>query len=142
MLVNTCEIQVDYLLEIRVAVGYRSVADVDHMIAMIRRCMDARTNEKKFVIAADWRAVSIMSPETAARVREMLTISNPRVIRSAILTSPEQSTTHLQVVRLLREAENASRRMFTSPGQLCAWLAEVLTSAAATRVRAFLGVEA
>lgn len=141
MAVNTCEIHVDALLEIRVAASYRSVADVDQMIAMMRRWMDARPFENKFVIAADWRSVSVMSPETAARVRDMLMFSNSRVIRSAILTLPEQSTTHLQVVRLLREAENASRRMFTQPTELCDWVAEVLSSAATKRVRQFLGVD-
>jgi hypothetical protein len=135
---NTCEMNVGRLMEIRVADGYRCVSDVDQMVAMIRACIGRLKLDEKFVIAADWRWVGVMSPETAMRAREMLASSNPRVIRSAILTAREQSTANLQVVRLVREAENAERRHFTDPEAMRVWLAEVLTTDELARVKALL----
>jgi hypothetical protein len=139
MPVNTCEMNVGCLMEIRVAGGYRGVSDVDQMVAMIKAHSGRLKPDEKFVIAADWRLVGVMSPETAIRAREMLALSNPRVIRSAILTAPEQSTANLQVVRLVREAENAERRHFTDPEAMRAWLAEVLTTDELERVKVLLG---
>ena len=139
MMANTCELTVGRLLEIRVADGYRSVADVDQMIHMLQRNVASLTLDEKVVIAADWRAVQVMSPDTAARAKEMLAGVNPRVIRSAILTLPENPLTNLQVVRLIREAENRARRHFSEPSALTAWLAEVLTPVETERLRAFLG---
>jgi hypothetical protein len=77
MLRNTCEVVVGRLLEIRVAAGYRTVADVDEMIAMIRESVSKLPSATKVVIAADWRAVQVMPPDTAARAREMLAGANP-----------------------------------------------------------------
>lgn len=138
MSVNTCEFVVGRLLEIRVAAGYRTVGDVDDMIAMIRAGVEKLPAGDTFAIVADWRAVHVMAPDTAARAREMLMSVNPRVTRSAILTLPEQSTSNLQVVRLIREAENPSRRRFSAPAELAAWLSDVLTLPEAARLRAFL----
>jgi hypothetical protein len=137
---NSCENKVGRLIEVRAASGYRSVEDVDRMMATLRSLSESAPPEMKFVIAADWRAVTIMSPETAARAREMLMSMNPRMIRSAILTSPEQSTANLQVVRLVREAENEGRRMFTDVRKQRDWLAEMLTPPELARLNEFLGI--
>jgi len=138
---NTCEFVEGRLLEIRVAAGYRKVADVDEMIAMIAANVAKLGQDEKFTIAADWRAVELMPPETAARAREMLARVNPRVVRSSILTLPEHPLTNLQVVRLIREAENASRRHFISPLEQHAWLSEVLSAAESARLWTFLGLQ-
>ena len=76
----------------------------------------------------------------AARAREMLARSNPRVIRSAILSSPDQSLANLQVVRLIREAESTSRRHFISADEQYLWLAEVLTDPERARLAEFLSI--
>ena len=138
MVTNTCKFVVGRLLEINVAAGYRTVDDVDAMIRMIKESVATLPGNQKFSIVADWRAVGIMPPETAARVRLMATGTNGRVVRSTILTLPEHSTTNLQVVRIVRESENPARRHFTSPTSLCSWLDEVLSPAESTRLRTFL----
>lgn len=135
---NTCELVVGRLLEIRVAAGYHLVEDVDAMIAMIGEQVATLPPHAKYAIVADWRAVRIMPPATAERAREMLASVNPRVTRSSILTLPEDPTTNLQVVRLVREAQNPNRRHFTSPDTLAVWLSEVLTPAEANRLSSFL----
>lgn len=135
---NGCAFVVGHLLELRADSGYRSVADVDNMVGLIRATTSKLPADAKFAIAADWRAVGVMAPETAARAREMLAGVNPRVTRSAILTLPENPTTNLQVVRLIREAESPHRRHFTVAAELHAWVAEVLTPEESRRLRMFL----
>jgi len=137
---NTCNFVVGRLLEIRVAAGYRSVTDVDGMIGMMQGQVSRLPVDDKYSIAADWRAVHIMSPETSTRARAMMAKSNPRVTRSAILTLPEESTTNLQVLRIVREAENAARRHFTTAPEMHRWLSEVLTTQEARRLASFLGL--
>jgi hypothetical protein len=127
-------------LEIRVANGYQSVADVDDMVRSISLAVSGLAPEQKFVIAADWRAVNVMSPETSARARTMMLGNNARVRRSSILTADAQSTTQLQVLRLVREADNENRRHFTSAREQHAWLCEVLTPQESSRLSEFLGL--
>jgi hypothetical protein len=138
---NTCEIKVGRLLEIRAGAGYSSVRDVDRMIAMIVAVVGELPAGERLTIAADWRSVGVMSPETAVRAREMLLRANPRVIRSGILTLPDRSLANLQVIRLVREAELENRRHFTSPGSQWRWLSEVLTPPERARLAEFLGVD-
>lgn len=135
---NTCEINVGRLLEIRVAAGYHSVRDVDRMIGMMQTHFGKLGTCERYVIVADWRNVAMMSPDTAVRAKEMLTRSNPRVIRSSILTLPERSLANLQVLRLVREADIENRRHFTSAIDQHRWLSEVLTEPEQSRLAEFL----
>jgi hypothetical protein len=137
---NTCEFIEGRLLEIRVAAGYRTVADINEMIGMIGANVERLPPDAKFNIAADWRAVQLMPPDVAARAREMLMTVNPRVKRSTILTLPANPLTNLQVIRIVREAENPSRRHFTSAKEQHAWLSEVLTPEESRRLAKFLGL--
>ena len=127
-------------MEIRVAGGYRSVGDVDEMIQMMVDRVSKLAANTKYVIAADWRKVSVMSPETATRVRAMLSKANARVERSSILTTADQSTANLQVQRLVREAENENRRHFVIARDQYNWLSEVLTPEESRRLSEFLGI--
>lgn len=135
---NGCEFVVAGLLEVRIGYGYRSVSDVEAMITQIRSAISARGTLEKFALVADWRSVHIMPPDVAQRAREMLAGNNLRVSRSAILTLPENPTTNLQVVRLVREAENSQRRHFSAVPDLERWLGEVLSSAQKVRLSSFL----
>jgi hypothetical protein len=137
MAVNTCEFRVGRLMEIRVAAGYRSVEDVDEMIAMMVDRVSRLDPDVKYVIAADWRNVTVMSPETAARARLMLAKSNARVERSSILTRKLHPTANLQVERLVREAENENRRHFVYARDQYKWL---LSHDESRRLSEFLGL--
>jgi len=140
MPLNTCEFRIGRLMEIRVAAGYRSPTDVDEMIQMMVDRVSKLPADQKYVIAADWRSVTVMSPETATRVRTMLSRANARVERSSILTSADQSTANLQVERLVREAENENRRHFVNARDQYKWLSEVLTPIESRRLSDFLGL--
>jgi|SRR4051812_18795008 hypothetical protein len=140
MPLNTCEFRIGRLMEIRVGGGYRSAADVDEMIQMIADRVSKLPADQKYVIAADWRSVTVMSPETAARVRLMLAKTNARVERSSILTTADHSTANLQVERLVREAENENRRHFVNARDQYKWLSEVLSLVESRRLSDFLGL--
>ena len=122
---NTCKIHAGRLLEIRVGAGYRTVADVDEMIAMIGAEFARTPEPTRILIAADWRRCRVFTPDVAQRATEMLTRTNPRVERSTILHDPGQATSVLQVMRLAREAQLPYRRVFTDAQEMRAWLAEV-----------------
>jgi hypothetical protein len=135
---NAGQFVVGRLLEIRIAHGFRTLGDVRDMSALIGERVATLGRDEKFSIVADWRAVHVMSPEVAALAREMLSGVNPHLARSAILTLPADPTSNLQVVRLIREAENKSRRQFSSAVELERWLSPVLTPAEAKRLKIFL----
>ena len=67
MQVNTCAFVVGDLLEIRAAAGYRAVDDVSAMMSMIAATVGQKPPARTFSIAADWRGVHVMAPDTAAR---------------------------------------------------------------------------
>jgi hypothetical protein len=139
MLRNTCEVVVGHLLEIRLAASYRTADDISEMIKMIGEQTSKLRPPSKFALAADWRAVQLLAPDMAVRVRELLARGNPHVTRAAILTLPENPMTNLQVIRMIRESENPRRRRhFTAPKELHGWLSEVLTPAEAVRLWTFL----
>jgi hypothetical protein len=137
---NTCKIVVGRLLEIRVGGGYESVGDVDAMIAAIARTIEALPDEVQVVVAADWRACSLFTPEVAQRVTEMLTHNSDRIERSGILHDASQPTSVLQVFRLIKEAHvlDARRRIFTSKPDMFAFLSELLDDRERERLRALL----
>jgi hypothetical protein len=134
---NTCEIVVGRLLEVKLVGGLKSVADVDELLAAMYYWMQDRD---AVVVVADWRVQKVMSPETAARVTDMLSDNNAKLVRSAVLTGAKTSSavTSLQLLRLIGEAENPNRKQFNDVDQLCAWLDEVLDDAESARLRAFL----
>jgi hypothetical protein len=138
---NGCQRVVGRLVEIDVDAGYRSVADVDAMIAMLGRTLAGMTapDVSRVIIAADWRRCTILGTETAERAGVMLTGVNPRILRSSILVLPDSPTAVLQAIRLVREAKNPSRRVFLSPADLIAWNAEIMTPAELERLKAFVG---
>jgi hypothetical protein len=137
---NGCERVVGRLVEIHVDAGYRSAADVDAMIAMIGRTLGTMTaiDEKRVIIAADWRRCTILGTDAAERAGVMLTGVNPRILRSSILILPDSPTAVMQALRLVKESKNESRRVFTSPSDLVAWNAEITTPAELDRLTLFL----
>lgn len=81
----------------------------------------------KAVIFADYRKVTVFSPDVADELQTLMRDMNPHVERSAIVVAPEHSTHQLQVERVVREAHFASRRRFSDVDEACRWLAEVLS---------------
>ena len=135
---NTCVVRVGRLMEIDVASGYKTPADVEDMIGMIGAELAKLPSKTRVVIAADWRPCTVFTPDVADRAVKMLTVINPRVERSAILHRADHATSILQVFRLVKESHFEGRRVFTVAADMERWLAEVLDPAERERLRAFL----
>jgi hypothetical protein len=138
MATNTCQIVVGKLLEVRVAAGVQTIADVDGLSALFRAAIAGVPGAGRVVIAGDWRGCRLIMPETAERVHGMLTAANPRVERSALLHASDSPTVLLQLFRLVRESHHTERRVFTSARPAEKWLGERLTAEERTRLGAFL----
>jgi hypothetical protein len=134
---GTCEFVVGRLLEVHMQ-PLRTVEDVTTTSDRFAQAVGRLPRDAKFSIAADWRAVHVMPPETAAATRAMLARANPRIVRSAILTLPENPTTNLQVIRIIREAQGYDRHHFTDPAVMHRWLSEVISPEESARLRVFL----
>jgi hypothetical protein len=135
---NTAAVHVGRVLEIRVARGYRAVADIDAMCSAIAREMRKVSDPRGVVTIADWRRCSIISPVPAERLLQLLTDGNPRNDRSAALATTDSPSAVMQFVRLIRESGHATRRLFYDARELHAWVGEVLTHAEQARVAQFL----
>jgi hypothetical protein len=134
---NTAEIRIGRLVEVRVDAGYRTVDEVHALFNAIGLAVAGR-REKRFVTVVDWRRCPVMSSEATQCALQEMTRSNPRVERSAAVTSPHSPTAVLQFLRLVRESNNDDRRLFRDPDALVAWLAEVLVPEETVRLRQFL----
>jgi hypothetical protein len=135
---NTCQVVGGRLLEIDVAAGFNQPSDIDDQIALIVGALNTVPSDVKVVIAADWRACRLFTPETAERAIKLFSNLNARIERSAILHRFDQPISVLQVVRLIRETHFDRRKVFTQPDELYAWLDEPLNAAERARLRAFI----
>lgn len=135
---NSCYVRIGRLMEIDVAAGYHSVADVDSMSAMMQAALAKIPSSTKLVIAADWRACKVLSPAVAERVTEMLISVNSRIERAGILHSASQATSTMQILRLVHDAHSTDRRVFKSVQEMAEWLGEVLPPIERARLHAFL----
>ena len=90
------------------------------------------------VTAVDWRFCPLMSPEAAQRVSQRITANNQRSERSAALVNRDAPVSVLQFLRVIREADLPERKLFFNQIELIHYLAERLSPAEVTRLRAFL----
>jgi hypothetical protein len=89
------------------------------------------------VFCVDWRRLRLLAPEVADALTSVMKGGNGRVVRSAALIG-ENATFGLQVERLIKAADSASRRAFRNPKELLDWLGEVTTPEETERARQFL----
>ncbi len=138
---NSCRVVVGRLLEVNVRHGLRTMQDVEDMTRQFRAAIDAAASTVRYVVVADWGTAGVLSPAIAARAGQMMTTNNKRIERSALLHAGDSSTATLQLVRLIRETETPSRRLFTHADRLQLWLRDVLSEAEQERLHAFLSPE-
>ena len=116
----------------------RSTQDLQQALMAVARV--AAKIDGPVVVCTDWRAIDVFPPEIADMMLAALQKANPGILRSAILQAPTAAVFHLQVDRVLRAAQNPSRRSFRDPVQMLAWLGEVLDAEEQKHAAAFLGV--
>jgi hypothetical protein len=138
MLANTARIHVGRLLEVRVAAGYRSVADVTAIFQRVGHEVAKLPPGAKHVTVVDWRHCPLMAPDAAEFLISRMVGINPGTERSAAIARQDAPLSVLQFLRLIRDAGFSDRRLFYSEPELCSWLADVLSPAESARLRAFL----
>jgi len=126
------------LLEIRVASGLRTAADVDAHFVSIGQALESIPPGQRHVTVADWRTCPVMSPEAAQRFAQQIAQYNARTERSAALANQEAPVTVLQFMRVIREAGLPDRKLFFSEQELQSWVGEILSEAERERLRDFL----
>jgi hypothetical protein len=134
---NTCEIVEGRLLEIDIAAGFNQPSDIDDQIQLVADAMRQVGPDTRVVIAADWRACKIFTPETADRAIRLFSDLNARIERSGLLHRFDQPISVLQVLRLIRETHFDRRRVFTNLPELYTWLDQSLNPRERARLRAF-----
>lgn len=134
-------IVVGRLLELDLAAGFKTPDEVDVFGAGIASVLFRRGAEGgKLVIVADWRRFELAGPEVAERLMALMRRNSPIIERNALLHR-QHSASMFQLFRLVQEAENPSRRLFTDATELLGWISEVLLPAELDRARHFLQVE-
>lgn len=135
---NTAQVTVGRLLEIRVASGLRTAADVDAHFVSIAQALQAIPKGQQHVTVADWRSCPVMSPEAAHSFARQIAQYNARTERSAALANQEAPVTVLQFMRVIREAGLPDRKLFFNADELQTWVGEILSEAERERLREFL----
>ena len=123
------------LIEIRVE-DLESVAEVEQVGRRFLAVV-AGVRSRRVVVCADYRGVRLLAARVADAFRDMISTTNPRIERSAMLLPPA-STQTLQIDRIARETRYAGRRTFRDTAALERWLSEVLGPSELRRVHDFL----
>jgi hypothetical protein len=135
---NTATLNVGRLLELRLAVGFRSVAYVSEIFARMDEEIQQLPAAVRVVIAADWRRCRVMSSDASEALVANLARYNPRIERSGAVVSEDSPSAMLQFARLIREGANPDRRLFTNPHEMASWLGDVLAPDERRRLVEFL----
>src|SRR5215212_8016303 len=96
-----------------------------------------RTIPGKFVGIADLRGANVFTLDVTERLIQLLSVNSPQVERSAMLIG-DSATFAMQVERVIRTANHPNRRIFRAPGEMMAWLDDVLTAPEQARLRQFI----
>jgi hypothetical protein len=126
-------------MEIRIAAGFSTEADIDAQIDRVKRAMVKLPSNVRVIIAADWRKLTIMPKPVAERAVKLLTTTSDRIERSGILASPTSATTLMQFFRIVQESHHPSRKVVTSEAELEEWVGPMLTPEELVRYRTFIG---
>jgi hypothetical protein len=125
-------------MEIRVDAEYQGIAEVDAFFGEIATEASKVPPSQRVVTVTDWRRCPAMSDVVAEHLMVKIIRTNPRTERSAALASRDSALASLQFLRVVRESQNPSRRLFFDPEELVTWLVPVLTSAELERHRRFV----
>ncbi len=134
---NHITLSVGRLIEVRLG-PVRTTQDVDEWFDLFAVELAKVPANERAIVAADWRACTLLSHETSERAVKRLTQTNPRIERSAVLVAGDSAIGVLQLLRVLRESQHPDRRLFQEPAPCIAWLTEKLNAAESARVLEFL----
>jgi hypothetical protein len=123
------------LVEVRLS-AVRTVLDVASLEEERRQVFSRM--DGKCIFCADWRQMSLLSPDVADALVELFRRGNQHIERSGVLLPSDAALLQLQVARVVREAANETRRTFLLAREMRAWLGEVLDEAERRRMDEFI----
>lgn len=123
------------LIEVRVA-SPLTIQEVQQLVGELLAAM--HNLQGKYVGCVDLLGAHVFAPEVAEPMIKLLSSNAPHVIRTAMLIG-DSAVFALQVERAIRTSDPDKRRAFRSPGELKAWLGEVLTPDEKAALERFLG---
>ena len=116
----------------------RTVQQVDEYGRALGEAMRWVPAGTRPVLCADHRAVTIYPAAVADRLTELFEKMNARLERVAILVARTNATLSMQLERIVREANNPSRRVFHEGSEAIEHLGEVLDVDERVRLGRFL----
>jgi hypothetical protein len=90
------------------------------------------------ILCADHRPVVVYPPAVADYLAGLFRDMNSILTRIAVVAAPTNATLSMQLGRIIRDAKNPSRRLFTNPAEARSFLHEVLTKEERDAVDQFL----
>lgn len=99
----------------------------------------AANAEHSPILCADHRPVIVYSPPVADKLTELFQRMNSVLVRVAILVAPSNATLLMQLGRIVREAANPARKIFTDAPSARRFLDDALDEEARRELAAFLG---
>jgi hypothetical protein len=132
----TVERHVGRLVETR-PISPLAEGEMERADAAMDRCVEAAGGQ--VILCADYRRLTVLSVEQAARFVALFKRSNRYVLFSAILVAAHSAVSVLQMERVIREAANPARRCFRSPQEAREWLEPHLTAEEQARLARFIG---
>jgi hypothetical protein len=93
---------------------------------------------RQYVGVVDLLGAHVFPPDVVEMLIKLLSGNAPHVIRTAMLIG-DSAIFALQVERGIRSSNPDKRRAFRSPGELKAWLGEVLTAEEQAALERFIG---
>jgi hypothetical protein len=131
------ERRVGRLIEARIW-SLSSVAEADAYARDLATVVALSPPGAKPVLCADHRPVVIYSQSVSDRLAELFAVMNHRLERAALLAAPTNATFAMQLGRIVREANNASRRVFDDAFDTSTFLREGLDENERGRLGLFL----
>ena len=131
----TVEVHAGRLIEARVSALMNSEDARAYADALARV---VRASRDRMVLIADHRPVAIYSQPVSDHLAALFGDMNARLERIAVLTARTNATLTMQLERIVREAQNPSRRLFHEADEAEVFLGEVLDASERRRLGRFL----
>lgn len=123
------------LIEVKVA-SPLTIQEAQQLVGDLLAAMQNLAGPSVGVV--DLLGAHVFAPDVAETLIKLLSANAPHVIRTAMLIG-DSAVFALQVERGIRDSDPEKRRAFRSPGELKAWLAEVLTAEEKAALERFIG---
>lgn len=102
-----------------------TVEEVSKLSDLWRHLLVGR--KERAIVFGDYRRAKLMDPAARQVIKKFFNDGNPDVERSGILVTADNSLIFQQFAAIVRESRHPSRRLFTDPAELEAWLGEIMT---------------